>query len=108
MPWNVQETQKSHNDADFAPNIARTIAKDQPFCVWFGYDFDSSKQPTSQLCDLVQDTAERYTTDGKLVVIDSRWKNHISIDLGWVFNRTLRVLFRTLGRVRKNTLNKKS
>ena len=73
MPWSVQETQRQHNNADFVPNITRTIAKDQPFCVWLGYDFDSHSRPPSQLCDLVQDTAEHYITDGKLVVIDSRW-----------------------------------
>ena len=78
MPWTSKE-QERLDHVDFAPSVTRTIAKDQPFCVWFGYDF--CHQPSSQLCHLVQDTAEQYITDGKLVVIDSRWKDHVSIDL---------------------------
>ena len=60
--------------------LERTIEREHPFCVWFGYEFDGAT-PTPQLCDLVERTAQQYIDDGKLIVLDSRWKNHISVQL---------------------------
>ena len=75
-PW-TDVSQHVPGRKDFIPLVKSTIEKEQPFCVWFGFDFDTD-QPSEELCELVQDIAGEYITDGRLVILDSRWQQHIT------------------------------
>ena len=79
-PWTKKTVatfpQPDHDN--FVTIVEKTIEQEQPFCVWFGYELDG-EQPTPQLCDLVQKTAQQYINDGRLIVLDSRRQNHISV-----------------------------